>query len=63
MSYDVWGDGPQPEDDGIEDCGAPGGRWHDCTLAGTEFCDFDCPFGRAAQMRRAARLAADDPQP
>ncbi len=28
--------------DPIEDCGKmPGGQ---CTLAGTEFCDWDCPY-------------------
>ena len=44
----------EPEDDDISDeCGRLwGGRmapWSDCTKAGSEFCDFECPYGRAGR--------------
>lgn len=43
-------DGDDNYDPG-EDCGrwdqnAPGGMNKQCRLAGTEFCDFDCPYSR-----------------
>lgn len=45
----------EPPDDDLEDDYDPGegcGRWvngrlgkvYDCRLAGTEFCDFECPY-------------------
>jgi hypothetical protein len=38
------------EDDMLENCG----MWPDgtCSLAGTEWCDWDCPLGAAATLRR-----------
>jgi len=40
------------EDDPGQDCGrwdqnAKGGMSHQCRLAGTEFCDWDCPYSRS----------------
>ena len=39
------------ESDAGEECGrwrnGRLGPWTDCLMAGTEFCDFDCPYGRA----------------
>lgn len=49
---DVCGEGPdlcechEGESCGRWDQSAPGGMWpvHMCRLAGTEQCDFDCPY-------------------
>lgn len=44
-------DDEQEEYDPGEDCGrwdqnAKGGMSHQCRLAGTEFCDWECPYSR-----------------
>lgn len=49
------GDGPDPADrwDDDDECGrwlnGRLGPWSDCRLAGTEQCDFECPYGRAGR--------------
>lgn len=48
--YDL--DYPEDDYDPAEDCGAyTNGRfsYYDCRLAGTEFCDFECPNARRAR--------------
>jgi hypothetical protein len=45
--------------DPADECGGwINGRfsWHDCQLAGTEFCDWDCPFAKPFQRLRIAAL-------
>jgi hypothetical protein len=40
----------EDEDDLMDECGMmPDGY---CTLAGTEWCDWECPMGRAAGLYR-----------
>lgn len=46
LNYDEDEDDPYTDDDAIEDlmaeCGKHGGGF--CSLAGTEYCDWECPF-------------------
>ncbi len=54
---------PEDEDENMDDCGMmPDGQ---CLLAGSEWCDWDCPHSRA--LDRAARIKAmkakQDPTP
>ncbi len=45
------------EDDGMDDCGMmPDGL---CSLAGTEWCDWCCPLGAAANLRQNTRKQKD----
>lgn len=31
-------------EDALQECGQTGSGWQGCLMAGTEHCDFDCPF-------------------
>ena len=70
-SDDWWDDEPdQHEDDDLSDeCG----RWDNgalrsyfnCRMAGTEFCDFECPYGASSRVRRksATPTQPSNPEP
>ena len=54
--YDL--DYPEDDYDPADDCGGYiNGRfsWASCTLAGTEFCDFECPNAHAARRPAPGR--------
>lgn len=45
----------EDEDDWDYECGANGENdivaWQRCTMAGTEYCDFECPHARAVRAK------------
>lgn len=55
-------------DDDDYDAGEECGRWnngrlgsyYDCSMAGTEFCDWECPYGYAARLAEKGEKAVSD---
>lgn len=57
-----YGEGDDYEYDDGQDCGGWfNGQfsYYDCLLAGTEFCDWECPYGASSQVwhRRGAETS------